>query len=176
MPSNSFMNILLLGIELGQVVQDHHRHQGVIKAVWERIRRNPLRKQKIMCRELNVSTRTMLQIIRDDLHMNACRRSAGHCLDARLKKIRHERAKWLLQWHAANGHENILFTEEKIFTVEEKFNKQCDKIYAHSSAEDKESSGGIIQRPLWYGGEYHTKGWLPSTSVERELKPGQRST
>ena len=109
----------------------------MIKAVRERIRRNPLRKQKIISRELNVSPGTMSQIMRYDLHMKTYNWSVGHRLDARLKKISHERAKRLLQRHAANGHENILFTDE-IITVEEKFNKQCDKIYSHSSTEAKE--------------------------------------
>ena len=59
---------------------------GLIKAVRERIRRNPLHKQKIMSRELNDSIRTMSRIIRDDLHMKAYRQSIGHHLDARLKK------------------------------------------------------------------------------------------
>jgi len=41
----------------------------------------------------------------------------------------------LLQWHAENGHKNILFTEEKIFTTEEQYNNQYDKIYAQTSLE-----------------------------------------
>ena len=78
-------------------------------------------------------------------------------MDARLIKIRHERAKRLFQWHAANGHENILFTDKKIFTVEEKFNKQCDKIYAHSSAEAKEQTPWVqlahypASMMVWWG-------------------------
>ena len=59
-----------------------------------------------------MSTRTMSRIIGDDIHMKAYSRSVGHRLDARLKKIRYERAKRFLQWHAANGHENILFTNK----------------------------------------------------------------
>ena len=58
----------------------------VIKAVRERRRRSPLRKQKIMSRELNVSIRTVSQIIRDHLHMETYHWSVGHRLDARLKK------------------------------------------------------------------------------------------
>ena len=123
----------------------------MIKAVRERIRRNPLRKQKIISRELNVSPGTMSQIMRYDLHMKTYNWSVGHRLDARLKKIRHERAKRLLQWHAANGHEHILFADDKIITVEEKFNKQCNKMYAQSSTEAKKRTPrvqwGIIQHP-----------------------------
>jgi hypothetical protein len=50
-----------------------------------------------------------------------------------LKEIRLRRAKRLLQWHAESGHENILFTFEKIFTIEEQLNNQYNKIYAEKS-------------------------------------------
>lgn len=113
------------------------RTSGAIKTVRERIRRNPLRKQKIMAREMDISLRSMSRLIRDDLHMKAFRRCTGHLLTPRLKQIRLERCKKLLQWHASNGHENILFTDEKNFTVEEVFNKQNDKVYARTSEEAK---------------------------------------
>jgi hypothetical protein len=57
-------------------------------------------------------------LIRNDLHMRAHLRSKGHLTPA-LKEIRRIRAKRLLQWQAKNGHENVLFTDEKIFTIEE---------------------------------------------------------
>jgi len=41
----------------------------------------------------------------------------------------------LLQWHAKNRHENILFTDEKILTIEEQYNNQNNKIYAQTSLE-----------------------------------------
>jgi hypothetical protein len=44
--------------------------------------------------------------------------------------MRPTRVKRLLRWHAENGHENILFTDEKIFTIEEQYNNQYNKIYA----------------------------------------------
>jgi hypothetical protein len=43
-------------------------------------------------------------------------RSKGHLTPA-LKEIQRIRAKRLLQWQAENGHENALFTDEKIFTI-----------------------------------------------------------
>jgi hypothetical protein len=48
--------------------------------------------------------------------------SKGHLITPALKEIRRTRAKRLLQWHAENGQENILFTDEKIFTIEEQYN------------------------------------------------------
>jgi hypothetical protein len=54
--------------------------------------------------------------------------SKGHLLTPALKEIRQTRAKRLLQWHAENGHENVLFTNEKMFTIEEQYNNQNNKI------------------------------------------------
>ena len=104
-----------------------------VKAVEARIRRNPLRKQKIMSREMRISQRSMSRIIKHDLKLGAYRRSVGHLLTQSLKQNRVIKCKRLLSRYANNKHRKILFTDEKIFTVEEKFNKQNDKIYAHSS-------------------------------------------
>jgi hypothetical protein len=45
------------------------RTPGAIKAVRSRIHRNPLRKQKILPREMNISTPSMSRIIKSDLKM-----------------------------------------------------------------------------------------------------------
>ena len=70
-------------------------------------------------------------------------RSKGHLLTPALKEIQRTRAERLLRWHAENGHENILFTDEKIFTIEEQYNNQYNKIYAQTSVEvHSEGAGG----------------------------------
>lgn len=115
------------------------RTPAAIKAVENRIRRNPLRKQKIMAREMQISTRSMSRIIKNDLQMGAFRRSTGHLLTDALKDIRMKRSRNLIKRYAGNKHRKILFTDEKIFTIEEKFNKQNDKVYAHSSAEARQA-------------------------------------
>jgi len=75
--------------------------------------------------------------------MPAHLRSKGHLHTPVLKEIRRTRAERLLQWHAENGHENILFTDEKFFTIEEQYNNQNNKIYAQMSLEvHSEDAGG----------------------------------
>jgi hypothetical protein len=44
--------------------------------------------------------------------------SKGHLLTPALKVIQQIRADRLLQWHAENGHKNILFMDKKFFTIE----------------------------------------------------------
>ena len=98
------------------------------KAVAERIRRNPVRKQSVMAREMNISKRSMSRLLSEDLGLRAYRRRTGHYLDARLKNQRVLKCRRLLQRYAHNGHRRILFTDEKIFTIEESFNRQNDKV------------------------------------------------
>ena len=57
------------------------RAKAAIKTVPEWIRRNPLRKQSSLSRELNTLPRSMSRLIRDDLHMRAYRPSKGHLLN-----------------------------------------------------------------------------------------------
>jgi hypothetical protein len=50
--------------------------------------------------------------------------------------------KRLLQWHAENGHENVLFTDEKIFTIEEQYNNRYNKISTQTSLEVHSEGAG----------------------------------
>jgi hypothetical protein len=59
----------------------------------------------------------MTHLIGYDLHMRAHWRLKGHLLIPALKEIRQTRTERLLQWHVENGHRNILFMDEKIFTI-----------------------------------------------------------
>jgi len=60
-----------------------------------------------------------------------------------LKEVRRTRAARLLQWHAENGHENFLFTDEKCFTIEEQYNNHNYKVYAQTSLAVHSEGAGI---------------------------------
>jgi hypothetical protein len=79
-------------------------------------------------------------LIRDDLHMRAHLRSKGDLLTSALKEIRRTRAERLLQWHNENGHKNILFTDEKFFTIKEQYK---NNIYAQTSLEVHSEGAGM---------------------------------
>jgi hypothetical protein len=105
-------------------------------------------------------------------------RSKGHLFTPALKEIRRTRAKRLLQWHAENGHENILFTDEKLFTIGEQFNNQYNKIQAQRSLEVRSEGAGDHQPSyvmVWWevshqGGDTSSflrercENWCPSIS------------
>ena len=127
------------------------RAESAIKTVRERIRRNPLWKQKIMSRELNISTQSSCAssgTIYTWQRTSAQRDT--HLPTPALKEIRRTRAERLLQWYAGNGHENILFTDEKFFTIEEQYNNQ-NKIYAQTSLEVHSEGAGMPSPFLRHG-------------------------
>lgn len=144
--SRSFVyRAIKLFTETGDVNDRHRsgrprsvRTPQVIKAVEARIRRNPLRKQKILAREMDVNPKSISRIIKKDLGLGAYKRQTGQLLNAKLKAHRKEKSKVLLSQYADEKYKKILFTDEKIFTVEEKFNKQNDRVYARSSQDASE--------------------------------------
>ena len=75
--------------------------------------------------------------------MGAFRRMTGQRLTISLQQIRVDRSKVLLRRYADGLHRKILFTDEKIFTIEDKFNRQNDRVYAHSSKETQEVIGRV---------------------------------
>jgi len=77
--------------------------------------------------------------------------SKGHHLTPALKEFRRTKAERILHWHAENGHENILFMDEKIFTIEEHYNNQNKKIYAQMSLEVHSEGGGRPPSFLCHG-------------------------
>ena len=91
-----------------------------------------------------------LCLIKDDLHMRVHIRSKGHLITPALKEIRWARAKRLLQWHSEE-HENILFTDEKIFTIAEQYNNQYNKIYAQTFFEVRFEGAGRSSPFLHHG-------------------------
>lgn len=108
------------------------RSHSMIKCVRERIRRNPCRKQKIMALEMGVSLRTMNRTINEDLKLKALNKQYCHFLSNSNKLNRLQRCRALIKRHDKTSIENILFTDEKIFTIEQKINKSNDKVYGKS--------------------------------------------
>jgi len=110
--------------------------------------------------------------------MRAYRRSKEHFLSPALKEIQQTRTERLLQWHAENGKENVLFRDEKILTIEEQYNFQNYKIYAQMSREAKEKVPRVQRghHPpyvmVWWGVSH--QGVTSLHFCEKDLKTGAR--
>ncbi|RVE46339.1 hypothetical protein evm_009058 [Chilo suppressalis] len=111
------------------------RTPAVIKAVKARIQRNPKSKQKLLAIQMGLSRTTVKRVLNEDLGLRAYQRKTGPHLNARLMNLRLKRCRVLLKRYAGKKYRDILLSDAKIFTVEESYNKQNDKVYAHSSEE-----------------------------------------
>ncbi|UYV66488.1 WNT5B [Cordylochernes scorpioides] len=112
---------------------------------------------------MNLAPRTVSRIINEDLGLRAFKRRTGHLITPALRDIRRVGSKMLLARHDGRWHERILFTDENIFTVEEKINRQNDKMYARSSlefssrerkSEDLKKSQHPSSVMVWWGVSY----------------------
>ena len=112
------------------------RTPAKIKALRERIwriRRNPKRSLRKTAKDMNISHESVRTIVEQDLKMSPYKIRTRQLLTDLQKRKRKERAKILLN-RLKGGTEKgeIVFSDEKLFSVEAKFNTQNDRILGKS--------------------------------------------
>ncbi|KAI6648777.1 MhmaT1 transposase [Oopsacas minuta] len=124
--------------------------QRLKKVVRQRIRRNPRRSMSKMAKELRVSRRSIGRVVKNDLHMRSFKRKRVHHITTLVKAKRASRSKGLLKRHAIHGLNSFLFSDEKLFTIEEATNPQNDRIISSSISSIPEELRYVsrIQKPL----------------------------
>ena len=122
------------------------RTKETLRKVKGRIARNPKRSQRKMAAELNVSKSTIQRILTKDLRLKPLKKVKVQILTAQQKLNRKSRCKRLLRRFANCDLENILFTDEKIFTIEEKHHSQNDRIYATSRKTATKNARRILRK------------------------------
>lgn len=101
----------------------------MIRKVKARIQRNPRQSANKIAKEMHISDRSVRRILKNHLHVKPYKIQKVHCLNATQMKVRLERAKELKRLHAAGEIPNIVFSDEKIFTIEQFVNKQNDRVW-----------------------------------------------
>lgn len=147
------------------------RTPAVIKAVKERIRRNPARSGRKMAREMNMSHFAMQSILKKDLGNKPYKKQKIHGLTSKNIADRVARSRLLLKTHA--GH-NIIFSDEKLFTLEAPLNKQNDRVYG-ASLRDIPADKRAVERyqnasSVMVWGAISTKGKLPLLFIDKGVK------
>ena len=104
------------------------------KVVRERIRRNPRRSMRKMAKDLKISESSIRKVVKIDLGMHSFKRRKIHFLTEKVKAKRLERCKGQLRKHVTHDLLNIIFTDEKIFTIEEALNSQNDRIISYKAS------------------------------------------
>ncbi|KAI6660229.1 hypothetical protein LOD99_10465 [Oopsacas minuta] len=83
-----------------------------------------------MSREFCVNHETMRKLVVEDLGMKSYKRKNVHHLNDSIRRKRLERCIQLKARFAPGTEDQILFSDEKLFTVEEASNRQNDRILA----------------------------------------------
>ena len=110
------------------------RTSSKIRVIRELIRRNPKRSMRKVARSLEIDVKSVRTIVKGDLKLYPFKMTRRQQLTTLQKKKRMERAKILLnRLKDGTNSDDIIFSDEKMFDVEAKFNTQNDRILAKSA-------------------------------------------
>lgn len=108
----------------------------------ERVRRDPRVSMRKVARDTGINDRSVRRIAKEDLHLKPYKLHKAQLLTAQNKLVRLERCRQLLASHAnPRRWPSILFTDEKLFTIEQFHNHQNDRIWSA----DSPGSSGIVE-------------------------------
>lgn len=153
-------------------------HQQIKKIVLKRLQRNSRRSLRKTASELAVNRETLRRIVKNELGMHAYKRQKVHFLNDKMKKIRHARCKLLRQRAAETDFSTWVFSDEKLFTLQEPHNHQNDRIWQQSLQEAK-SDVRFVQRrqgaeSLMVWGGIHQNGLIPLVFINKGVKINQK--
>ncbi|CAF4604159.1 unnamed protein product [Rotaria socialis] len=145
-----------------------------IKRIREKIRRNPERSARKLAMEEDIDNRSMRRILQIDLGLIPYKKRNLHGLSAKQTVARLKRCKALLVRHGSDDIRKIVFSDEKLFVVEQKYNRQNNRIYA-LSIEDIPENIRTVQRfqhsgstMVWGAVSYNGK--IPLKFIEQGVK------
>jgi len=106
---------------------NNRRNRELIK---KRVSRNPQISMRKVARETGISGTSVRRIVKNDLGLKPYKIQRAQLLTDENKKVRVQRCRQLLTRAAG---QDILFTDEKIFTIEAFHNHQNDRLWAKDS-------------------------------------------
>lgn len=144
----------------------------MVKRVRERIRRNPAQSGRKIAKQLNMSKSSMHRILKIDLGLHAYKKQRVHGLTDKNKLARVQKSQELLRWHAGD---EILFSDEKLFLLQDSHNQQNDRVYAgrlcdcpkEKLAVERYQNVSRVGPGSWYGEEYRVRGSFRCFSSNR---------
>ena len=123
------------------------RTPKLIKNTREKIRRNPKRSIRKLASAAGVSYGTMQNVLKNDLNLSPYKKTKAQLLSQAAKTKRAQRSKLLLEKLADDTQPPVLWTDEKLFTVQAVHNHQNDRIYAVNKGDIPLNDRLMFQRP-----------------------------
>ena len=135
------------------------------------IKRNSTISIRNLATSLDISKISVATIVHDDLKLKSYKLCKNHFLNDTVKGNRYKKGKILLKQLSEGRHRSVLFTDEKIFTVEQHHNHHNDRQLLPASSESR----GSIARShypasvmVWAGIIYTDK--TPLIFIEKRVK------
>ncbi|CAM4936437.1 unnamed protein product [Rotaria socialis] len=150
------------------------RSKERITRIREKIRRNPARSARKLAIGEHIDNRSMRRILQIDLGLKPYKKRKLHELSEKQTVARLKRCKTLLVQHDSDDIRKIVFSDEKLFIVEQKYNRQNDRIYSLSIEDIPENIRTVqrFQNPrstmVWSAVSYNGK--IPLKFVEQGVK------
>lgn len=145
-----------------------------IKIVRDRIRRNPRRSARKLAATTNTSRSSMQRILSNHLGVKPYRRVKRHGLTIKNKEERVKRCKLLLKRRGLKSAEKVIFSDEKMWVLEESYNSQNDRVYS-LSIKDIPTNVRMVNRyqnssaTMVWGAVSH-RGKLPLKFIRKDIK------
>jgi transposase len=95
--------------------------------VRKRIKRNDQQSMRGMAQSIGISENSVRRIVKTKLQAQVVKLSKGQTLSEAMMAKRLEKGRRMLKLIAKDCHKSVVFTDEKIFTVERYHNRQNDR-------------------------------------------------
>lgn len=122
------------------------RTKKLIQATRLKIFRNGRRSLRKMATDAGIKRESMRKIVREDLKMRPFHLQKRHLLSGATMEKRLARSKLLLKWMNSCTRTSIIWTDEKIFTVEQAFNSHNDRILGRKRKDIPVNEQSIFRR------------------------------
>ena len=123
------------------------RTKKMIETLREKVNKDLKISTKYTAKNMNVSVSSMKTIFKNDLQLSTQKMRKRHYFTPAPKCKKFERVKIILgELKAGMAEREIVFYDEKIFTVELTVNNQNDRVYAKSSAYTDDSPRTVYCR------------------------------
>jgi inhibitor of nuclear factor kappa-B kinase subunit alpha len=116
-----------------------------VNIIRKRIKRNPRRSMRKLAQQLGISKDSVGRIVKKKLKMYPYKRQKSHGLTAPMMEKRRRLSASLIKRFSDGRHSQIVFSDEKIFTIEAVLNNQNDRILA-KSIQEANLKGRIVKR------------------------------
>lgn len=127
-----------------------------------------------MAQEVGISDGSVRNIVKKKLRLRPYKIQKSHLLTEKMKQVRHQKSKEVSRRFGRGAHRTSLFSDEKLFTIEETFNKQNARVLTPNISVAN-AAGRITTRSthpasimVWAG--ITAEGKIPSVFTDQGVK------